>query len=337
MSRATSCWFRYATPAGLVDHFVGTGGFFLATCSDPESTSSFSGSYGCTGMTAYSPRVETFREEMIRLLPRVPNDRASLATMHAMTTRDLISAFVTWRMRLIPARPRIVRLWSGGITPVQFHAVRPQLQPLLQKVRRGEDLTPHLSDLVSRKGIVLPQARRAGDRERHDIDTVLIRHSLHHFHVGPIESGNPKGRSAMLVFAEVLEKEFRIVAASDHSAFHPGRPEFQRIFRIASAYVAKDVPLGQAFMSNPVMSSGHAALVMLFGVRCEDQINRTDPQLDDPAFVDKLYEEHAIFKDGERVPRPGKPSFVWSFQDLKFGFLERTTKTFFCLSPFFAR
>lgn len=289
-------------------------------------------------MSSHAPRVQVFREQLIGKVPRVPNDSASLKAMHAMTTGELISAFVTWRMRLIPAKPRIIKLWSGGITLPQFWAVRSELRPLLQKVKHGQDLTPHLSTEVSTKGIVLPQARRATHRRRRqDIDAMLTQHGLHHFHVGLHGPGNPKGRSDTLVFAEVFEKEFWIVAVSNHDAFKPGTPEFRRIFRIATNYGRKEVPLDQGFMPNPVMSSGHALLVIMFGIKCEDHIQRLDPLLDDSAFIDKLYDKHTILKGGERVGRPRKPSFVWHFADLQFGFLERSTGTFFCLSPFFAR
>ena len=131
---------------------------------------------------------------------------------------------------------------------------------MLKKVEVGKDLTPHLSDLVMTKGIVLPSANPS-DRGK-DIDTVLTRHGLHHFHVSVVGPGNPKGRSGHLIFAEVLDKEFRIVAISDHRAFEQGSAEQLRFFRICSAYVAKDVPPGQAFMANPVMSSGHSLIVI---------------------------------------------------------------------------
>jgi hypothetical protein len=62
-------------------------------------------------------------------------------------------------MRLIPAKPRGVRFWSGGVTPLQAQEVRPKLQLFLTKVVAGKDLTPHLSDLVNKKGIILPGAR----------------------------------------------------------------------------------------------------------------------------------------------------------------------------------
>lgn len=283
----------------------------------------------------YSPRIQAFRESMIKDLPRAPNDKASRASLEAMPTRRLILAFITWRMRLIPARPRKVSLWAGGVTPSELHAAEPRLRPLLKKVEAGEDLTPHLSDLVMTKGVVLPGANPA-DRGK-DIDAVLTRDGLHHFHVGVVGLGNPKARSGVLVFVEVLDEEFRIIAISDHGAFEQGSGEQLRFFGICRAYMAKDVPPRQAFMANPVMSSGHSLIVTMFANRCEDQIERLDSQLDDPAFVDRLYNDQPILRDGKSIVKPSKSLLAWYFDDLKFGILDRRTKVFFCIYPFFDR
>ena len=283
----------------------------------------------------YPPRVSTFREDLIRLLPRAPNNRASLEMLRAMPTRRLVLAFVTWRMRLIPAKPRAVRFWSGGITPVEAQAARQRLQPFLLKVAAGKDLTPHLSDLVMRKGVVLPGASPA-DRGK-DIDMVLTREGLHHFHIGSATPSNPKGRSGSLLFAEVLDREFRVVAIADHRVFQLGSPERMGFFDICRSYMAKDIPPGQAFMANPVMSSGHSMIVTLFAGRCESEIERLDPLLDDPEFIDRLYQEQPIIRDGEHVIRPINPSLKWHFEDLQFGILDSSTMVFFCIFPFFAR
>lgn len=272
---------------------------------------------------------------MIRLLPRVPNNRTSLEALRAMPTRRLVLAFVTWRMRLIPAKPRVVRFWSGGITPAQAHASRQRLQPFLLKVVAGKDLMPHLSDLVMKKGVILPGASPT-DRGK-DIDMVLTREGLHHFHIGAATPSNPKGRSGSLLFAEVLDREFRIVAIADHRVFHAGSPERLRFFDICRSYMAKDIPPGQAFMPNPIMSSGHSMLVTLFADKCEDEIERIDPLLDDAEFIGNLYQEHLILRDGVRVARPVKPLLKWHFEDLQFGILDSSTMVFFCVFPFFAR
>jgi hypothetical protein len=140
-----------------------------------------------------------------------------------------------------------------------------------------------------------------------------------------------------LIFAEVLDKEFRVVALADHRVFEPASAERLKFFRICHSYMARDIPPGQAFLANPVMTSGHSMLVKLFADRCDDEMRRLDPLLDDPAFIDKLYHGQPILRDGQLVARPASPSMTWHFEDLRFGILDRQTMVFFCIFPFFAR
>ena len=283
----------------------------------------------------YSPRIDAFRSLMIAEIPRVPNNRASREFMENQPTSWLISAFVTWRMRRIPSKPRIVSLWSGGLTPLEFRAIKSRLRSLLQKVEDGQDLTPHLSYLVDTKGVILPGARSV-DKGK-DIDAILTRYGIYHFHVGEVSGSNPKGRSGILVFAEVLEKEFRIVTIADHRVFTTGSIAQRAFSRVCLSYIAKDVPPGSGFMLNPVMSSGHSAILTLFALKCEREIDRIDSLLDDPEFIDSLYNKQPILRDGLIVSRPEKPSLAWHFEDLQFGILDKRTMVFFNLLPFFAR
>ena len=282
-----------------------------------------------------SLRVRKFRSELIGAIPRVPNNRASRVFMESQPTAWLISAFVTWRMRQIPAKPRTICLWSGGVTPSQFKAAKPRLQTLLQKVESGEDLGPHLSYLVDTTGVILPEARSSDNRG--DIDAILTRYGIHHFHIGTPSPHNPKGRSGTLVFAEVMETEFRIIGIADHQIFNQGSPEQRDFARVCVSYCARDVPPGSGFMLNPVMSSGHSAVVMLFGLKCEAEIKRLDSQLDDPGFIDGLYGGQPILRDGQSVQRPAKPILTWHLNDLRFGILDRRTMVFFNIFPYFAR
>lgn len=287
------------------------------------------------GNNTYSARILSFRESIIKSLPRVPNDRDSLAAIQLLSTNQLISAFITWRMRLIPKKPRAIRFWSGGITPTQLIAAKQKIRPLLEKVSAGDDLTPHLSDLVNKKGFVLPSARN--EERGKDIDSVLIRHGLHHFHVGTPSKDNKKGRSGSLVFAEVLESEFRVVAIADHRVFEPNSAEHLEFFKICYSYIAKDLQPGEGFMPNPVMTSGHSVIVTFFGNKCEDEMRRLDALLDKPEFINDLYEQNEVIKDGRRIKNPTNPSLTWHFEDLEFGILDKKNKVFFCIFPFFAR
>jgi hypothetical protein len=81
----------------------------------------------------------------------------------------------------------------------------------------------------------------------------------------------------------------------------------------------------------------HSMLVTLFADKCGDEMDRLDPLLDDPAFIDRLYNDQPILRDGQPVARPSNPSLASHFNDLKFGILDRRTKVFFRIYPFFAR
>jgi hypothetical protein len=282
-----------------------------------------------------SPSVRKFRAEIINAIPKVPNTKASRSYMESQPSSWLISTFVTWRQRQVPAKPRRISLWSGGITPSDFAFAKSRLRGLLQKVETGEYLTPHLSYLVDTKGVILPGTNPA--EKGKDLDAVLTPYRMHHFHVGEVTPQNPRGRSGMLVFAEVADGDFRTVAIADHHVNVAGTAEQHTLSRICTSYCAKDVPRNSGFMLNPVMSSGHSMIVHMFGVQCQAKIEEWDPLLGDASFIDKLYGEQPILGDGLPVERPASPSLGWHFNDLEFGILDRKTVVLFNLFPYFAR
>lgn len=285
--------------------------------------------------SSLSTRVRKFRTKIINSIPRVPNTKESRSYMENKPTSWLISTFVTWKQRQVPAKPRRISLWSGGIAPSDFAVAKPRIRMLLQKVEEGDDLTPHLSYLIDTKGVILPGAGPA--EQGKDIDSVLTRYGMHHFHTGEITPQSPKGRSGMLVFAEVTASEFRIVAIANHQAFKAETSEQHALSRICMSYCARDIPQASGFMLNPVTSSGHSAIVMMFGLKCQAEIERLDPLLDDASFIDKLYGGQPILREGRPVERSANPLLVWHFNDLEFGILDQSTMVFFNLFPYFSR
>ncbi len=276
--------------------------------------------------TPHPARIQALRAELIRLVPKVPNNRDTIAHMQAMGSHHLMLIYLTWRMRLIPPKPRAVRVWSGGVDPLLFATLRPELAPLLGRAERGQDLTPHLSNLVGTLGFAMPQVAAAS--RWFEKDFVLIKAGLHHFHVGPVTAANPTGRSHRLVFAEVTDDEFRVLAISDHSAFTTGSAEMQRLFGISRQYIQSQVPPGQGFMAYPTMSSGHPMELVLYADRCDEYMKAVEPKLDDSTFVDTLY----AGKDaatGLDIERPKRPNLKWHFEDRDFGLLERKNGVFF--------
>lgn len=276
----------------------------------------------------YPPRIKAFRSEMIRNIPKVPNTNEAKAHLTAMSTNELMLIFLTWRMRFVSARRRDVKIWSGGVDPQVFASMLRSLNPLLTNVKIGADLTPHLSNLVNTLGYAMPSTTPQAQR-RDDKDGVLTKTGLHHFHVGEVSAKNPKARSGKLVFADVSDTEFRIIAISDHDAFDIGSKEWKRLFGISNRYIQSQLPVETVgFMAYPTMSSGHSMHLFLFARHCDDLMTQIDACLDDPDYINDLY-NNIEPREGQVIAIPKKPKFKWHFNDNNFGIYETKNGVFF--------
>jgi hypothetical protein len=248
-----------------------------------------------------------------------------------MPTNKLMLIFLTWRMRFVSARRRDVKIWSGGVEPQVFASMLGSLNPLLANVTHGVDLTPHLSNLVNTLGYVMPSATPP-TQHRDEKDRVLTKMGLHHFHVGAVSAKNPKARSGKLVFADVSDTEFRIIAISDHDAFVIGSDEWSHLFSISNHYIQSQLPAETVgFMAYPTMSSGHSLHIVLFANYCDKLMIQIDACLDDPVYINGLY-NNGEPKKGQVIARPKKPTFKWHFNDNNFGIYETKTGVFFRLA-----
>lgn len=90
--------------------------------------------------------------------------------------------------------------------------------------------------------------------------------------------------------------------------------------------------MGQGFLANPVMSSGHSLTATLFSDACANTMEQLDPMLDDPIYVKKLYNDNHVHQNSAIIK---KPSLAWSFQDLRFGIFDKCTQVFFCIYQHF--
>src|ERR1700737_1030003 len=107
---------------------------------------------------AYPPRIKAFRSGLVKLLPKVPNNREAAERLESQTTNNLILTFLTWRMRFVPATPRSIKRWSGwsaGLDPGSFFFLRPSLEEFRTNVESGDDLMPYLSTRVNRSAFAI--------------------------------------------------------------------------------------------------------------------------------------------------------------------------------------
>ena len=71
------------------------------------------------------PRLKKFRLELIRLIPRVPNDRASLQHMMAKSLRDVVLDYLNWASRYVAPRPRTVMIELEAQTDPRWVRMQP--------------------------------------------------------------------------------------------------------------------------------------------------------------------------------------------------------------------
>ncbi len=90
----------------------------------------------------HSKRVEKFRQQLIKEMPRFPNDKASLQELEKKNLTDLLIAYSNWKIRFVAKRPRIVTLASAVTTDARWTQWSKSVADLTQKVQNGDDLTP---------------------------------------------------------------------------------------------------------------------------------------------------------------------------------------------------
>jgi hypothetical protein len=110
-----------------------------------------------------SKRVKVFRLGLAEQIPKFPNDKASLQALEAKTLGPLLIDYANWAIRYVAPRPRTVVVESSATSDPRWHSLSPDIHALLNKVRKGDDLTPYLS-LFNLTPVASLQQHRARDR-----------------------------------------------------------------------------------------------------------------------------------------------------------------------------
>jgi hypothetical protein len=187
------------------------------------------------------------------------------------------------------------------------------LERFKEKVERGEDLNPHLSELTRSSGFVLspPKDGDISKVREDDNDTILTRLGLYHFHVGVPDAGNPKGRSKYIVFADVADGLFTVVSICDHEVFNRKTKEFKMFLAARQAYIERKMMSGTLYTTNNVTVSGHSDDLADHAIYCQNEIRKIDDKIDNEAFVRDLFESRQL-----RLPKRLKLKWHFEYLDL---------------------
>lgn len=102
-----------------------------------------------------SKRFGTFREGLIKQIPRLPNDRVSLTALRSKNHTELLIIYMSWRLRHVAVRARKVVGLSILEDDPRSAGLKANIKAFAQAVEAGADLAPYLSKRAHREGYVM--------------------------------------------------------------------------------------------------------------------------------------------------------------------------------------
>lgn len=264
------------------------------------------------GHALETPRIRRFREKLVSRIPRFPNNKASLEHMQSKELPEIVIDYIAWRSRYLGARPREVVVEPTASADPKWAEMSSAIEIFMDKVRRGEDLSPHLSIDPHNHGYT-PIAHAQGatiEQKWLDKDFVLNTTGLHHFHLGVrFEERGHIERTNDVLFAEVTREKFTAIAIFDHDVFVLGSEEQARMSEIHMAVRFRNVPPGTtAMVGGGITLAGTTVQGIFYAQRCLRILMAQDAKLDDQDYVRRLY--------SQAVEPPKRPKPEWDFVHL---------------------
>ena len=278
-----------------------------------------------------SKRIKKLRTEIIKTIPRFPNNKATKEILESKHLTDLLFVYLNWATRLIVARPRIVELEREVTGDARWSSISSQFEKLKDKIENGEDLIPHLSLKAQEKGFTPNDSESDQDTDKWaDKDFLLNVMGFYHFHLGDIQETGKKiaERTDNVVFARVSRDTFRAIGIFNHEVFESVDPasremtaERERLWQLFDQLVTNDAPHGSIVVPSMITTSGHTLDVVRRASDYTRIIKDIDPKLDDREFVNSLYEDTDI-------EPPNKPKIEWCLRGTDLGVFDRSTNLF---------
>lgn len=277
-----------------------------------------------------SKRIKRLKNKLIRDLPFFPNEKETLEELEGQCIGDVLIHYLHWKTRHVPSRVRRVQISPDVTSDSRWGSLKDNINALLDKVRSGEDLAPHLSIKAHRQGYTPRQRVADGKADSwDDKDQILNTKGFHHFHLDmEVKVSGMSKRTDDVLFAFVTRDAFHAVAIFDHSVFDSSlkdgelNEERERMWKIHKKHTTLGMEPGSAYMSNVIMTSGHPMYLVQMADRYADTIISTDAKLDDRLFVNEIY-------DQGKLPRPDKFKLEWHIEGLDLGILDKKNGVFF--------
>ena len=280
-----------------------------------------------------SKRVQKFRRDLVRAIPRIPNNKTSLQALQSKHLTDLLIIYLSWRFRNVAVRPRKVIGLSVLEKDHRARVLRKNIADFVEAVEAGAVLGPYLSHKARRQGYVLASDPRLTDTTTwEDKDFVLNAMGLHHFHLGlQMQASGLVERTKEVLVAFVTRDTFEILGLFDHSVFDWSvdqelTPERKRLWSVRDEYRAMGEQSGTIYLDGyggmGVTTAGTPTIISIKAMRHAEFIRDIDPKLDNFEYVNTLFSGHAV---------PKKVNLEWHYNDMDFGLLNKSSRHFIVL------
>ncbi|MEZ8051040.1 hypothetical protein [Vibrio sp. 1F169] len=269
-----------------------------------------------------SKTIRKFKNELIKTMPYFPNIKEVKEELESQSLSSVLFHYLNWAARLIPTRRRKVSIKPYLTMDSRWAECERDVFNILTKASLGQDLTDHLSNNVLSKGYTPKEYILRKNDAWLDKDQILNTKGFYHLH---LEAGK-SNKGNIVLFVQVTREEFTAVALFDHSVFELGSPELsperERMWRIHDDIISADLPLGSAYMSHPITTSGHPIFLHSMTQQYSHVVEQVDSKLNDFEFHNQMYE-------GSEHPMPKKPKFSWYLNGLDLGVYESKSQHFF--------
>jgi hypothetical protein len=277
-------------------------------------------------MTSPEPkRITSFRKQLARAIPRFPNDGESLRVLDQKSLGSLLIDYFTWRTRYVGMRPRSVVIDPLATSQPIWSDKQAIIYPFLEKVKRGDDLTPHLSLQPRTRGFS-PSAGVPGatvEERWADKDMMLNTMGYHHFHPSlTIEPGGFATRTNEILLAHVTRDRFTVVGLFEHSVFETNpdgslTPERERLWQVFDEHSTRGAPPGSIVIQGPGISlSGHSHPTIFTAQKYARLVAKVDPLIETADFQRDFFQNAGI-------AAPPKPKWQWTLCHLDLAVCER--------------
>lgn len=277
-----------------------------------------------------SKTIKRLKSELIKELPFFPNTKDTLTELESQGLNGILIHYLHWKTRIVPPRARKIKLSPEVTADKRWKELKACINCLLDKVREGEDIYPYHSQRAHKYGYTPSQRIRDGEADSwEDKDQILNTKGFHHFHLNMnVQHTGLSERTNDVLFAFVSRTEFHAIGIFNHDVFESARidgkmtEERERMWHLHEKYTTMGIEPGTAYMSKPIMSSGHPMHIILMSDYYAQLIRETDLKLNDRAFINSLY-------DQGNLPHPSKYNFEWRMDSLDLGLLDKKTGVYF--------